>query len=586
MSSATCPEGCSCSSDDSHSVFCSDVQLPDIPLLLDPRTRSLTLQRCHIQKIDLDSIEIYEDLDFLDLSGNEIRTLSSGTFHSQTKLRELRLRKNHITTLQRGAFIGLGNLKILDLSGNLLETVPSQAFQEAAVLEKLDLSSNLITEFAPDALDGLNDVKILNISRNQLESVNLAYLIGASASTLETLDLSHNKISKISNNPSSPHFSSLLNLNLSSNLLTNIDDSVFAATLHLKQVDLSNNLIRTISTLGLRQLYTLEELDLSWNGIEVIGTSSFDGLRSLKKLRMQHLRELRSVQMNGFSGLSSLEQVDLSYCYLLKTVDDNAFETSDKLQSLDLSFCNLQRIPPNLVNWLKLQTLRLNGNPVHCNDEMLDFLPTVLKHFHMALSCSSPSEFSHQDIATLEIKQLPSNRIGLLLCIVGLLTLITVLVITSYCYYQKRTKVQQKLIIPTYTPSSLANSSTYDKGKLLSRQFFCSPSEFSASTTSTSDECTAENYSSPIYPVVNNQERIYETPYPPPTSLLPVTSASLQHYITVSDEYPSQKFTNTVDPSGVHSMLTFNGSTTLLSALPTATTAINPSKYAHIFAAR
>ena len=91
------------------------------------------------------------------------------------------------------------------------------------------------------------------------------------------------------------------------------------------------------------------------------------------------------------------------------------------------------------------------------------------------------------------------------------MTFLTVVAVTAYCLYEKKIKSRQKLAIPTYTPSSLINSTTYDKGELLAKQIFYSPSEFSACTVSTSDE--GEHYSSPIYPT--ESEQIYETPHPP-----------------------------------------------------------------------
>lgn len=54
-----CPLGCECTSNDRHSVICDGASLFDIPSLLDPRTKRLSLSNCNIRKLDADILELY-----------------------------------------------------------------------------------------------------------------------------------------------------------------------------------------------------------------------------------------------------------------------------------------------------------------------------------------------------------------------------------------------------------------------------------------------------------------------------------------------------------------------------------------------
>ncbi|VDK22129.1 unnamed protein product [Anisakis simplex] len=54
-----CPVGCECTADQRHSVQCDGSALNDIPSLLDPRTRRLSMVNCGIRRLDADVLELY-----------------------------------------------------------------------------------------------------------------------------------------------------------------------------------------------------------------------------------------------------------------------------------------------------------------------------------------------------------------------------------------------------------------------------------------------------------------------------------------------------------------------------------------------
>ncbi|VDM46837.1 unnamed protein product [Toxocara canis] len=107
-----CPTGCECTSDERHTVTCDGALLQEIPSLLDPRTRRLSLAHCNIRTLDADVLELYADLEYLDLSGNDLEDIGRGFFRYQTRLKVLKLKRNKISTIQRDAFVGLSALQV------------------------------------------------------------------------------------------------------------------------------------------------------------------------------------------------------------------------------------------------------------------------------------------------------------------------------------------------------------------------------------------------------------------------------------------------------------------------------------------
>uniref|UniRef100_A0A914RW73 LRRNT domain-containing protein n=1 Tax=Parascaris equorum TaxID=6256 RepID=A0A914RW73_PAREQ len=56
---AMCPSGCTCTTDERHIVRCDDVPLGDMPSLLDPRTKTLSMSNCSLSRLDPDVMELY-----------------------------------------------------------------------------------------------------------------------------------------------------------------------------------------------------------------------------------------------------------------------------------------------------------------------------------------------------------------------------------------------------------------------------------------------------------------------------------------------------------------------------------------------
>ena len=82
------------------------------------------------------------DVTSLDLSGQDISSLSAGDFEGLVRLRTLDLSDNSLTSLPEGVFDGLFLLKTLRLDRNELTTVPRDVIAQLFLLEELGLSGN------------------------------------------------------------------------------------------------------------------------------------------------------------------------------------------------------------------------------------------------------------------------------------------------------------------------------------------------------------------------------------------------------------------------------------------------------------
>uniref|UniRef100_A0A4W4DXM7 TIR domain-containing protein n=1 Tax=Electrophorus electricus TaxID=8005 RepID=A0A4W4DXM7_ELEEL len=173
----------------------------------------------------LEFLNNLEHLKVLNLSWNEINTLSNKTLNSSS-LNELQFQGNRLDIMWKKdkgfkrIFTFLTNLTHLDISLNKLKQIPN----------------DILSYFPPNLI-------YLNMNRNQLACFYFENL--QSLPNLEILDLSKNKL----------HFT---------------NERLSVQTSSLKILDLSHNMISTLGVNFLRNATSLWTLDLSFNRLEMI----------------------------------------------------------------------------------------------------------------------------------------------------------------------------------------------------------------------------------------------------------------------------------------------------------------------------
>ncbi|KAL4125958.1 hypothetical protein QTP88_010193 [Uroleucon formosanum] len=268
-------------------------------------------------------------------------------------------------------------------------------------METLDLSGNKIDETLAINTSSYPHLTTMKLTKNSFVS----FPIFVNRSTINNLNLAHNKIEKLEALGNLP---SLKNLDMNKNKLTFLDDNSFSQSIHLKILNLNNNLITNLSAncldtltnlvefkishnklnnlpVGLfKKLKNLETLDLGRNQITVIHGLLFKDLVNLKTIILRqnliedlqdgsfygliHLQSLHlednnlsKISKGWLYGLHSLIYLNISY----NRIDQikSGWEYCADLVELDLSYNKLQYIEKsNLENLRKLHKLHLNNN--------------------------------------------------------------------------------------------------------------------------------------------------------------------------------------------------------------------------------
>jgi Leucine-rich repeat (LRR) protein len=158
---------------------------------------------------------------------------------------------------------GLSYLEYLNLTGNKLVTISNDSFSDMYNLKKLILRCNQLECLNDTAFKCLNKLEHLDLSWNKLSSTNC---IECLSSSLLELNLSHNKLSSLEANV----LSSLVNLeklNLDCNLIKSF--YLCGSNSRLCILSLAFNQIISIDTNTLNRLTKLKELNLYANPIDV-----------------------------------------------------------------------------------------------------------------------------------------------------------------------------------------------------------------------------------------------------------------------------------------------------------------------------
>ncbi|KAI4502908.1 hypothetical protein M0802_001952 [Mischocyttarus mexicanus] len=330
-------------------------QLSPTAFVIHPRLRSLDLSNndfVHFPSDFIKSLQFLERLDLsrnelknvgefsfsqigrlhtLNLSGNKIESVEELAFHNSTQLQVLDLSNNILETLSERTMEGLLRLQHLDLQNNKLASLPETIFDQSRIrsVESIDLSGNYFNEIPIRTLqrqsasllslkiarnkmtevftqDIVNNVKELDLSENPLSENAVRGILGE-AKILRSLNLAQTGI-KFLTRLETPF---LKHLNLSGNDIIDIKPAVLERTTMLESLDISRNKLTDFSNLvnTFKILPTLQTLKISNNDVKAINESSFDGLSTLRSLKIANLPNCTRIEKNAFKHLGKLRSL-------------------------------------------------------------------------------------------------------------------------------------------------------------------------------------------------------------------------------------------------------------------------------------
>ncbi|CAH2089808.1 unnamed protein product [Euphydryas editha] len=321
-----------------------------------PRLRNVFLNYCQMQKINNSPFRNLINLESIDLSHNSISEIDE-LFQFEIlpfKMRKLSLAYNFIDDVPGDTFEALTHLKELDLSHNFIEELSEEPFCNLTNLVTLRLNHNKI-KYLNGAVDKLVNLHHLYLSNNQIENIDMKSL--KTIKHLHTFDISKNKIENLKPDIFSRHWEHFNNLSicriiLSENYIHSLPnasdffdrlrrDSSKNQVQVLTQLDLSKNLITNIEYNAFQDIIKLDTLDLSNNKLLSFYVNS-EHLMYVKYLNLS-CNGLQNLYYESFALMNNLQNLDLSHNYL-DYFPDETLSYSYKLKYVNVTYNDIAKI--------------------------------------------------------------------------------------------------------------------------------------------------------------------------------------------------------------------------------------------------
>ncbi|GBM46592.1 Protein toll [Araneus ventricosus] len=324
----------------------------------------------------------------LDLGGNPFLNLSSTSFDGKMQyLAILSLNDNNFDDVDPYLLWNFRYLSKLCLNGNHLSSLPKQFLMHTPKLTTLELNGNDLSSVEDifPVYDQyyfvIHTLKTVKINSNKLTSIRF----GSSAKSILHLDLGSNLISSVLDSDLL-NLTSVFNLNLSGNPLSEVDAGCFQRLVKLKTLDLSSTNLKQLNH-SVQRLGQLEELLVDSSSLTSLDNNEFLGLNNLEtiSLKNNNLLSVYPVMQN----LTNLTELDVS---------------SNNLTTLTLS-----SLPTNETKVVKLKKLWIAENPLSCDCRIswiLEWLKIKGSTLEDEPICQSPPILQGRTIRSLNQSEL------------------------------------------------------------------------------------------------------------------------------------------------------------------------------------
>ncbi|XP_054242849.1 tsukushi [Indicator indicator] len=251
----------------------------------------------------------------------------------------------------------------LDLSSNKLETINESMLTGPGytTLVSLDLSYNKIAKISSTTFSRLRYLESLDLSHNSLEVLPEDCF---SSSPLSDIDLSSNKLSGIAMDLfASKGQGKPLSVDLSNNMLTTVTRQRDKSSPNIQNLNLSENRLTSVPNL---QGLPLRYLNLDGNPLLKIEKGDFTGLKDLIHLSLSGLHGFGELAPYSFKDLPALQVLDLSNNPNLKTLSAEVVFGLNSLQELNLSGTGVSALPKAVLKYLPAIKSITLGKDIQC----------------------------------------------------------------------------------------------------------------------------------------------------------------------------------------------------------------------------
>lgn len=343
---------------------------------------------------DVKALSKLTSLEFLDLSGNQLRELKDDMFSSLINLEEINLSNNVISHIDRDTFADIDELTSLNLRGNPLRTLEGI---EVPGLKDLDVSNCNFEMLSASTLEGFPELSSLNLSQNSIMTIDMDTFM--SVPGLKDLDISYNKLRgplnsllfefnkrletlSFQGNSDIKYlfgfkgvFPHLYNYDISKCGLTSISNNTFKGMNSLVSLNVSGNSIVHLEPRTFSNLPNLVVLDLSSNVLHALHNKIFAYNKELSKLYLSK-NFFRHLTPGLFSSTMKLHHLDVGNCRLtsLWNISESLNMRNQhilrKLTYLNVSGNKLTKLHMHYFICLEnLQKLDISNNPIDCTSD-------------------------------------------------------------------------------------------------------------------------------------------------------------------------------------------------------------------------
>ncbi|XP_067420061.1 leucine-rich repeat neuronal protein 3 [Emydura macquarii macquarii] len=387
-----CPQSCTCEIRpwftprsiymEAPTVDCNDLGLFNFPSRLPADTQVLLLQTNNIAKIEY-SIDFPINLTGLDLSQNNLSSVTNINFRKMPQLLSVYLEENKLTELPEECLSGLNNLQELYINHNLLSTI------------------------APGAFIGLDNLLRLHLNSNSLQMINSKWF--EAIPKLEILMIGENPIIRIED----MNFKPLINLRslvLAGINLTEIPDNALVGLENLESISFYDNRFVKVPHVALQKVINLKFLDLNKNPINRIRRGDLSNMLHLKELGINNMPELISIDSLAVDNLPDLRKIEATNNPRLSYIHPNAFYKLPKLESLMLNSNALSALYHNTIDSLpNLKEISIHSNPIRCDCVIrwINMNKTNIRFMEPdSLFCVDPPEFQGQNVRQVHFREM------------------------------------------------------------------------------------------------------------------------------------------------------------------------------------
>lgn len=363
-------------------VDCNDLGLLALPDRLPSETQVLLLQTNNIVKVK-QTLDYLANITEIDLSQNNISSVSDVCLGSLPQLLSLHMEENWIQELSDSCLISLPNLQEFYINHNLIFSISSQAFHGLSRLLRLHLNSNRLTSINSQWFQPLPNLEILMLGENPI------------------LYLSDMNFKPLTN---------LRSLVLARMNLTKIPDDTLVGLENLESLSLFDNLLNKVPQAALTRVPNLKFLDLNKNPIDRIKRDDFVDMMHLKELGINSMSELVSIDKFALNNLPELTKIEATNNPRLSYIHPQAFHKLPRLETLMLNSNALIALHHRTVESLpNLREVSLHSNPIRCDCVIrwINMNRTAIRFMEPdSLFCAEPPEYHGRHVREVHFREM------------------------------------------------------------------------------------------------------------------------------------------------------------------------------------